>query len=336
MIDNKINLPTYCCIAVLESCFMQCKMCYKGRKDASVRSPEEPSLDHWKKFLSDLAVMCPDKPKINFAGGEPLLREETLELAKYAAQLGFPAQLATNAYLINKEKAEQIADSGLSDIVISLDGVNNRTHDFLRGKEGSYTKVQEAIILLDKYASNIKISLNTVISAVNLNELVDLVRWVENKKTISCIGFQALTQPFDTPEEDRWYENPEYAFLWPQNLSEVDKVMDELAQLKGKEASVIVNPQRQFGVYKRYFRDPENFLKRDFCHLYKEALNITFKGDMRICFSKPSIGNIKDSSIRDAWFSQEAENVRTQIKQCRKNCQAMVNCNFDEGEDYVK
>ena len=321
--------PSYCCIALLESCFMQCKMCYKGRTDPAVRSPNEPSLDNWKSFLADLAVMCVNKPKINFAGGEPLIREETLVLVKYAVQLGFSTQLLTNAYLIDKEKAEQIAESELNDIGISLDGVRGSTHDFLRGREGSYDRVQEAIVLLDKYAPNTTISLNTVISAVNLHELVDLVQWVGTKKTLTGIGFQAVTQPFNTPEEVRWYENPEYSMLWPKNISEVDKVMDELMRIKAEAGSVISNPQNQFAVYKRYFRQPESFLKRDFCHIYKDALNITDKGDIRICFYKPSIGNIKKDSIKEMWYSKQADDVRTQIKQCRKNCQAMVNCNFE-------
>ena len=59
-------LPTYCCIAILESCFMHCKMCYKWLEDVNVRKPDEPALEKWKQTIFDLAQLCRDeKPQIN-------------------------------------------------------------------------------------------------------------------------------------------------------------------------------------------------------------------------------------------------------------------------------
>ncbi|MBU2063479.1 MAG: radical SAM protein [Candidatus Omnitrophica bacterium] len=338
--STKLDTPTYCCLAILESCFMKCKMCYKWQSDINLRSPDEPTVAQWKQFIADLAGMGDIRPTIHFAGGEPLVRGETLDLIAFASRLGLDTLLATNAYLIEKEMSLRINEINLKNIVISLDGVNKNTHDFLRGTAGSFERVQRAIEFLQLYANKVKIDLATVISAVNLNEIVALVEWASQSSKINGIAFQAVTQPFSTPEEEKWYENPEYSFLWPKDLELVNLVMDRLIELKTagslKRGFAVRNPTRQFGIYKRYFEKPEDFVKRSGCHLYSQALNVTPDGEAHLCFYKPSIGNIKSSRIQDIWFSEKAKSVREQIKHCRKNCQALVNCNFDETEDYVE
>jgi len=332
-------VPSYCCIALLESCFLRCKMCFKWKNDVTCRLPEEPSLRQWEVFLQGLAELCDRKFQLNFAGGEPLARPEILPLIRCAGRAGFDTLLATNAYLIDEQKAGQLGETGLNNITISLDSANSATHDFLRGKDGSFQRVMAAIANLNTYAKNTKISLCAVISAVNLNEIIDLVKWAQADGRINGIAFQAVTQPFSTAEDLRWYEKEEFSFLWPQNILRVDAVMSELIRLKGygvlREGFQIYNPAYQFEVFRRYFRDPEKFVKTGNCHLDYRAINVTPAGDVHICFNKPAIGNIKDMDIRTMWFSEKAGRVRREIQTCRKNCQALVNCNFDEGADYV-
>ncbi len=333
-------LPTYCCIALLESCFMHCKMCYKWQEDVSVRHRDEPSPEQWRSFLDDLARLCPaHKPQINFAGGEPLAREETLGLMRYAAELGFSSLLVSNAYLIDERKAREIALSGVESIVISLDGVTARTHDFLRGVEGSFQRVMNAIDLLHRYAPKTRINLSCVICAVNLRELADLVRWAESDTRIEGVRFQAVTQPFNTPEQEDWYKDGKYSFLWPQDKELTEKVLDELADLKEngnfRNTFWLGNSAGQLRMYKRYFSDPQTFVKKIGCHLDMRALNVTPGGSVHICFYKPSLGNIKQQSILDIWGSEQTREVQDSIKACRRNCQAMINCNFEEEESYI-
>jgi MoaA/NifB/PqqE/SkfB family radical SAM enzyme len=340
MIENK-KLPTYCCIALLESCFMQCKMCFKWHNSVDQRDTREPSLEQWKEFISQLGQMCLDKkPRLNFAGGEPLARKETIALIGWANQQGFETLLATNAYLLDELMTRDLAQAGLNQITISLDSADPETHDFLRGKPGSFAKVVKAIDNLAKYASKIVIDITTTISAYNIKHAVEVALWANKDKRIHGIGYQAITQPFNTEFDPKWYKNPEYAFLWPKDQECVDKVMRQLAELKHSSKLrpdfVIENPKNQFAVFRKYFFQPDDFLKKDTCHLDQQALNITPQGNVYICFDKQPIGNIKEQNIQDIWFSEAAEQVREQIKACRKNCQSLVNCNFSEQEQYVE
>ncbi|MDP2924128.1 MAG: radical SAM protein [Candidatus Omnitrophota bacterium] len=332
---NFIKLPTYCCICVTENCFFHCQMCQKWKFDINFRDPKEPNLEHRKMFIDCLRRLVKGKFQINFAGGEPLIREETLSLIKYASQKGFVTSLATNGFLINEQMAKEMAGSDVAIVNISLDSLKPERHDYLRGVKGAYSKVMEAIELLDKYAKNASISICTVISNHNIDEVADIVKWAQANDKIDGIGFQAISQPFGTPEDPFWYLNPEYSHLWPNDIARANKAMDELIKLKKSNYNKLGNPLTQLYVYKAYFSDPNKFIKQQKCHIDTQAITIGHIGEIKICCYMEPIGNIKCDDINDAWFSERAKKLRVKIKNCKKNCQSMVNCNFDESEDYV-
>ncbi len=331
--------PTYCCIALIESCFMQCKMCFKWLEDENIRKPDEPTLAQWKQAVSDLGELCQDnKPQINFAGGEPLIREETLVLIEYAKMHGFDTLLASNAFMVDEQKAKQIGRSGLDTISISLDGVLAKTHDFMRGVSGAHEKVINAIDYIKRFSPKTDINLNCVICQHNIHEIVELVKWANEAGGISGLGFQAVTQPFSTDYEQFWYKNEKYAHLWPKDKQQVIEVMDKLYSLglnnDFKNPFKILNPASQFRVFKNYFNNPEEFVKKDSCHLDEQAINITPAGKVHLCFDMPPIGDIKTGRLKEMWNSDITQDVRGKIKKCEKNCQSMVNCNFDDSQSY--
>lgn len=309
-------------------------MCHKWKNDVHARDPQEPTLLQWKNFLGSLRKFIPGRFQINFAGGEPLARQETLALVSYACGLGFDTLLATNAFLIDREIAKRISASGLTRVIFSLDSLEEDCHDYIRGVKGVYQKVMRAIELLAKYAPRVELNICTVILDQNLEGLSDLVKWVQKNDKIRGVGFQAVTQPFSTPEDPYWHMGKEFSPLWPHDIGRTEQVMDDLIRMKQNGYDKIRNRITQFHVYKAYFRDPNNFVKQKKCHIDTCAINVTPNGEMRICFYMDTIGNIKTENIADIWFSQSAIAVRQRIAGCKKNCQSMVNCNFDETQMY--
>jgi len=326
--------PTYCCLAITETCFLHCRICYKWKDAANSPEPEGPSLNQWKGFIDSLKDLVDVPFQLNFAGGEPLIHEHTLPLIRHASDRGFKTLLASNGWLIDEDMAKRINDSGLSVISLSLDGIDEKTHDYIRGTKGSYDRVLRAIGLLNKYCPDLQIYICTLISAVNLNELKDLVLWINNNHMIHGMSFQALTQPFNTPIETDWYLKPEYSYLWPQDSSCVNDVIDSLIDLrKDCVNNKINNPVSQLLAFKAYFKNPKSFLKEGVtCHLDETAINVTLAGDIFFCFYMDPIGNVKTDRISEIWHSEKNEEARRHIKNCKRNCQAVVNCNYEEQE----
>ncbi len=324
----------YCCIVPTDSCFMQCKMCYQW-KFASLCYPNEPTFIEWSNFISSLRELVEFPFRIHFSGGEPLLKNNTIGLIKYASDLGFDTQLATNGYLINEEVAKTINDTGLNYLVISLDSLNEETHDFLRGKKGAYQKVMEAVRCLKDYCSNLTICICAVISGINMDGILDLVRWVQQNELIDHIGLQVIAQPLGTTPEEEWYKNKEYDFLWPQDIERAVNIIDELIIFKedvqNKDGQCkLANPIAQLKNFQSYFKEPLRFVRRTGCPILIDAVFVNAVGDVFICNALEPAGNIKKAAIKDILFSENSVSIRTKMAQCKNNCMSVLNCNFKE------
>jgi MoaA/NifB/PqqE/SkfB family radical SAM enzyme len=324
----EIHKPAFCCISVSSACPLKCKMCSLWKNGYS-KSTQEPTLDEWSGFIEQAAELSDHFLEIGFAGGEPLLDERNLALIKVSSAKGLVTSMPTNGFLIDREMALKIADSGLSAIGISLDGIHRSTHDFLRGVEGCYDRVMQAISCLGKTHNSPKIGILTAISGKNIDEVVELAKWVNVDSRIQTIVFQAIIQPFNTPPDSRWYNRSEYSFLWPQDIQKVRCALDELIGLK-QAGYKLSNSVAQLESFKRYFADPGAFVKNAACNadFYMHADQL---GNLYICPQKKSIGNIKKDNLRDLWYCAAANQIREEIRGCGLNCHHLLNVLYQEG-----
>jgi MoaA/NifB/PqqE/SkfB family radical SAM enzyme len=299
----------------------KCKMCnYWKTKEGS----EEISTQQLFRFISSLRSFILTPFEMNISGGEPLLKKGMLDFVRFIAEQDFRFSLVTNGFLINEALARSIADSGLNFLAISLDSLDENTHDFLRGVKGAHRKVIEALRFFDTYRGRLKnITLQTIIMGPNLNDIPDLVRWAKDKQVSH--SFMAVTRPTITPIDSEWHKKDEFSFLWPKEISSAIHTLDELIELK-KSGYRIDNPIGQLERFKLYFSDPEKFVKDTPCSLGEGMIHINPKGDVYLCCEMDPIGNIKEGDIEKIWTSQEAEIIREKIRRCQRNCAGMVNC----------
>ena len=327
--------PEFCNISVNEECFFKCKMCYKWKPDIFIpEDAEKLTTNDLKKFIFGLRQTVDKGFLINFAGGETLLRKDFFEVIKYAKNLGFETNLASNGYLIDEKMAKNMIDSGLSSINFSIDGSNAEIHDEMRGRKGSFEKLLKAIDLLVSYREKkglgkmeFRIAAQAVICALNLEDIPSLVSFIDNHPHILSIKFNVVMEPNNTKPDPKWYKG-KYSFLWPKDMSIVDRVFDQLIRMR-KENSKIPDELFQLEAYRKYFKDPNKFIKLGHCN-FDKSINLSSTGDMFLCFNYASIGNIKNIDFVDAWDSKKAKKVRSEIFKCTKNCHFLINCNLDE------
>jgi MoaA/NifB/PqqE/SkfB family radical SAM enzyme len=320
--------PGFLDLVVTEDCMLRCKMCkmWEGKNVF----PHIPT-QIWEDFIDSFARLTGGDAQIQFVGGEPLLKPGILDLISHAASKGFRTTMTTNGYLIDQQMAEKIVNSGLQTIVFSLDGAISETHDFLRGKPGVHERVMRALANFSAIGHDgLSVRIVTTIMQPNLKELVRIAQWAQENSVIQGISFQAVMQPFATPDNAQWYRQEESSFLWPNDRAEVDAELDKLIAFK-QAGYKITNPEGQFGVFKAYFRQPEQFVKVTQCNLGYNSLSVNTHGDIYLCFALPPLGNIRDKPEMSAlWVSAAAREVRQQIKKCNRNCKLMINCFFEE------
>lgn len=318
----------YCSIFITSNCVLQCEMCKMWE---SAKDTRELEIAEWKVVVSKLKKLLDPQAEICLTGGEPLLKKGILDLIRFITDNGLKTGLNTNAYLIDEKMAQSIGNSGLWSITLSLESLNENTHDFMRGTPGSYHRVMDAIEYLSKFCGSLLIGISTIISDKNLDDIVDLTRWVQKSKKISSIRFQAMMQPLATPEDKEWYKNDRYNSLWPKDIGKADSVLNSLLLLKEKgEFEKLCNPVNQLKVFQAYFRDPSvlPIVKR--CIFFEEVVNINHIGDVYLCPELESLGNAKTTDINRILYSDNTTQAKERIGMCKKNCKLAVNCFWKE------
>jgi len=140
--------PDFITFIITKRCNYRCARC-------SAHSPEEiknnlakeMNFNDYKKIIDEVAFF---KPAIYFCGGEPTLRDDLVKIIKYIKRKKMVCAMTTNASLLSDNLAQQLINSGIDFISISLDG-NETIHDKVRGVSGAYQNVLKGISYLKKY-----------------------------------------------------------------------------------------------------------------------------------------------------------------------------------------
>ena len=171
----KIPPPIFVAWDITYKCNLNCFFCdrqtlYRDHvnKDLGL-SKAEMVVDN----LADADVMT-----LGITGGEPLLRNDLEELAKYAKDKGLIVTLSTNGTLVTRSRAQRLVNSFQS-ISVSLDGLSD-THDIVRGKKGAYDKAIQGLKHLTTNPRACAIGVNFVLNKLNFQELRKVFDTVKN------------------------------------------------------------------------------------------------------------------------------------------------------------
>ena len=122
------------------TCNLKCLHCYSDSE--AKRYSGELNTQEAKAVIDDLSAFR--IPAVLFSGGEPLIRDDIFELARYASEKGLRTVLSTNGTLITPAVAQKIKAAGFSYVGLSLDGIGE-VHDFFRGVKGAFNHTLSAI-----------------------------------------------------------------------------------------------------------------------------------------------------------------------------------------------
>jgi mycofactocin radical SAM maturase len=130
----------------------------------------ELDFDQCRMFIDDLDRL--NVFQINFGGGEPFMREDFIDILKYAHRKGITTCVSTNGTMLKETLIKQLIDMDLLYIQVSLDGATPETNDSIRGS-GTYDKILAGIELLIKYSFP-NVSTNTVVTRMNFKEIIKI------------------------------------------------------------------------------------------------------------------------------------------------------------------
>jgi len=150
-------------------CNLKCLHCGSDCKQETATS-DMPLTDFLKVLDSITPHVNTRKTMIALTGGEPLMRKDLAECGKEFYKREYPWGIVTNGYALTKERLSELLQSGLRSVTVSFDGLTPQTHDWLRGKSGSYERAINAIAMI----ASIKDFTYDVVTCVNKKNINDL------------------------------------------------------------------------------------------------------------------------------------------------------------------
>lgn len=190
-------------IDVTNRCNMKCPVCFANA--AVSKYIYEPSYEEIRQMLRNLRGNEPvSAPAIQFAGGEPTVRKDIVDLVKLAKEEGFShTQIATNGIKLAKdpELVKELKEAGLNTVYLQFDGVTEEPYINNRGRNILPIKL-EAIENCRKEKLGI-VLVPTVVKGVNDDQIGDIIKFaVENIDVIRGVNFQPISFAGRTPADE--------------------------------------------------------------------------------------------------------------------------------------
>ncbi len=152
-------------------CNLSCRHCGSDCVRSDSTREAEIDAESIKRELRSIAKAYTPR-NITFAiiGGEPLVRDEIIDVGAYAADLGYNWGITTNGMLLSDTMIKRLKGARLTTLSVSLDGIE-ADHDALRNCSGSHRAVTGAIrrLLDDRFFREFDVI--CCVSKININNL---------------------------------------------------------------------------------------------------------------------------------------------------------------------
>lgn len=108
-------------------CPLHCVFCYNPTNYTRIK--DELTTEQWIDVMRQARAL--GAAQIGFSGGEPLLRDDLVELVQAAHDMGYYTNLITSGVGLTAERARALKDAGLDHVQLSFQDSTRELNDFL-------------------------------------------------------------------------------------------------------------------------------------------------------------------------------------------------------------
>jgi radical SAM protein with 4Fe4S-binding SPASM domain len=291
-----IGKPWAASIEPTTSCNLRCTECPTGMQTLS-RPKGNMSLDVFHKILDKLS---PDLFYLTlYFQGEPLLNLHFAEMVALARSRRIFVSTSTNGHFLDDRNVEKIIQSGLSHLVISMDGTDQKTYEKYR-VNGNLQTVTEGIKRLIEAKKSAKtyspfIELQFLVLRHNEHQVSQMRKFAREAcvdklsfKSAQVYNFEEGSQIIPTlNEKSRYRQLPDGSWMMARKI-------------------------------------------RNRCHRIWSSLVVTWDGKVVPCCCDKNAdfqtGNLLEDSLEGIWKNQVAQSFRRKLISNRTDIPICRNC----------
>ena len=191
-------------IDLTNRCNQRCPTCFANA--AVTGYLYEPTMEQLREMMIMLRSETPPCPAVQFAGGEPTIRDGFVDIVKMARELGFShIQVATNGIALAKSEqfCHRLKEAGLHTVYLQFDGVTEEPYKKLRGIPALKTKLK-AIESCRRGGIKSVVLVPTLMKGVNDDQMGDIVRFAaDNLDVVKGVNAQPIAFEGRIDESER-------------------------------------------------------------------------------------------------------------------------------------
>lgn len=300
-------------------CDQHCRHCYMRDSDTYESELNNPlGFKGCKKIIDNFSQTL-DRwgipGRINFTGGDPLLRQDFFDILKYARNKGLVVGILGNPNHLDYDSAKKLKDLGLYRYQVSIDGLE-KTHDKFRGRKGIFKNTIRAIHVLEEVG--VPSVVMFTLSKQNANELIEVINIVA-KEGASFFDFARLV-PIGSAKKlkEQMVIPQEYRELLLRVLEEYKKLQENGCRTHfGRKENLWTLLYQELGLLKPLPKDKETIYSG--CSIGCSILTILADGTVLACRRLPvKIGKVPKQSIREIFINSKVINHMRNIDAMRK------------------
>lgn len=294
-------------IKLTARCNLRCVMCKYGRG----LNPGELDGARFSDVMDEMAALgC---RKVHFSGGEVLTRRDFESIAGRAADAGMKVTLTSNLTLLTKARAKDLMRHKISSISTSLDGGDAKTHEKVRGVEGSFKKTLQGMSYIARERARrgrrTRVRVNFVMMRNNFRSYPDVIR-IAMKHGAT----EVHAMPVDTKSDKlrltkrliREYNEEIAPEVLEIRQSFGLRTTPEYVYPFGRSSLHVVESVQ--GHYAGgYYRDR-------ICYAPYTHMFVAWNGDVFLCCMTNGriepLGNISEESVREVFLGERFEEIR--------------------------
>lgn len=302
-------------------CNLRCLLCWEWTKQQDVKNELPDEI--YPRIIKEAKEMNVRRIDI-CGGGEPLIKSKVLfDIMTQTKRYGMEGRLITNGTLFTPDSIKQLVNVGWDEIIFSLDAPDAKTHDYLRGSNGTFNKVVENIKLFDNYKKQLnkkvpRILLAPVLTNLIHDKTVDMVKFAHNLGTQE-VCFQLMIDKTSDCKNLMLNDGQRGIFL--KKITETKRIADEY-NIKCNiedfsDKTVIEKSSEKKAVFEK---DAESVKMKEImgapCFFPWFYIGISADGTVQPCADAPAgneFENVKEKSLKEIWFGEKFDEFRERL-----------------------